>query len=176
MAEPTTTDRILDFGQVFGRWEITRTTADTNGELLEVRVEAMPGNGPPLHVHDHAEESYEVLSGEMEVCVNGAWRTLAPGQKVTVPRGVPHTLRNSAPVTLVNIHQPALDFERFFRRFHRLTTEAGVTVPPRSLRSAILVGMLFTEHAHENVTVKPPQAVMRALAALGRLLGYRLPE
>jgi hypothetical protein len=44
------------------------------------------------------------------------------------------------------------------------------------IESAVLMGMLFTAHERENVTVQPPQLVMRGLAALGRLLRYRLPD
>ncbi len=169
-------DWILDFGSLFGRWEITRSTADTQGELLEVRVEASPGDGPPMHVHRHAEESYQVISGVLEVNVEGEWKRVAAGETLTVPVGKAHTLRNSTPVVLINTHEPALEFERFFRRLHKLVTEQGVRLPPKDLKSAVLAGMLFTAHERENVTVQPPQVVMRVLATLGRLLGYRLPD
>ena len=168
--------RILDFGSLFGRWEVTRSTADTQGELIETRVEASAGDGPPLHVHHHAEESYRVLSGVLEVNIKGEWKQVVAGETLTVPRGTPHTLRSHVPVELINVHKPALDFERFFRRLHKLVTEQGVKLPPKNFRSAVLMGMLFTAHEEENVTVQPPQVVMRILAVLGRLLGYRLPD
>jgi quercetin dioxygenase-like cupin family protein len=180
--------RILDWGPLFGRWTLTRTTADTNGEYLEAYVVVTAGTGPPLHVHHHAEESYQVLSGELEVRLGKEWKRVSPGQTLTVPRGVPHTLRGVPhtlknhvpveliPVELINVHRPALDFERMFRRMHTLVTEQGVSLPPKNLRSAILMGMLFSTHERENATVQPPQAMMRILAALGRLLRYRLPE
>jgi hypothetical protein len=42
-------------------WEITRTTADTNGEYLEaVNVPKAGFGGPPLHAHPAAEETYAV--------------------------------------------------------------------------------------------------------------------
>ena len=88
----------------------------------------------------------------------------------------PHTFRNNVPVELINAHEPALDIERFFRRFHRLVREEGVGLPPRSLKSFILLGMLFTEHEREVVSVRPPRLVMRLLARLGSLLRYRPPE
>jgi quercetin dioxygenase-like cupin family protein len=168
--------RILDFGTLFGRWEITRSTEDTRGELFETRVEAQPGAGPPMHVHHHAEESYRVLSGVLEVNVEGEWKRVVAGETLTVPVGKAHTLRTNTPVVLINTHKPALEFERFFRRFHRLVTEQGVRLPPKDLKSAVLAGMLFAAHERENVTVRPPRVVMRVLATLGRLLGYRLPD
>ena len=172
-------DRVLDFGPVGMWWEITRSTADTGGELLEIVNLIGPGfDGPPLHVHPTAEESYAVVSGSAEVCVGGAWRTVTAGETATVPAGTPHTIRNvsGAEVRLVNVHKPAQGFERFFRRLHALATSHGVGLPPKGLRSAILLSMLFTEHPREIVSVKPSRRTMKALALAGRLLGYKLPQ
>jgi hypothetical protein len=137
-----------------------------------------PGfGGPPLHIHPTAEESYAVVSGTLDVCVGGAWRKLAAGESATVPAGTPHTLKNGsgAEVRLVNVHKPALEFERFFRRLHTLACSGGVKLPPKGLQSAILVSMLFTEHPREVISVKPARRVMKVLALSGRILGYKLP-
>lgn len=171
-------NRILDFGQFPGRWEITRSAEETNGELLEMRFEIEPteGDSPPLHIHPHVEESYEVLSGVLEVNVDGEWQRVPAGEKHSVPPGTPHTFRNREAVELINVHEPALEHERFFRRFHELVTDRGVSLPPGDFKSFVLMGMLFSEHEKEIVSVKPPQFVMRTLAKLGRMLGYRLPD
>ncbi|MFW5955213.1 MAG: cupin domain-containing protein [Rhodothermales bacterium] len=171
-------ERILDFGGFPGRWEVIRSTKETAGELLKMRfeIESTTGDSPPVHIHPEAEESYEVLSGELEVKVEGEWQRVPAGEKHSVPPGTAHTFRNRVPVTLINVHKPALEFERFFRRFHKLVTEQGVNLPPRNFRSAVLMGMLFSEHEREVVSVNPPRLAMRALATIGRLLRYRLPE
>jgi quercetin dioxygenase-like cupin family protein len=159
-------------------WEITRSTADTRGELLEaINVIGPDFAGPPLHIHPSAEESYAVVSGTLDVCVGGEWRKLVPGESVIVPPGTPHTLKNEsgAEVKLVNVHKPAQQFERFFRRLHSLACSGRVTFPPKGLRSAILLSMLFSEHPQEVLSVKPPRWLMKALARVGRILGYKLP-
>lgn len=143
---------------------------------MRFEIESTTGDSPPLHIHPHAEESYEVLSGVLEVNVEGEWTQVPAGEKHSVPPGTPHTFRNREPVELKNVHKPALEHERFFRRFHQLVTERGVRLPPKSFKSFVLMGMLFSAHEQEIVSVKPPQFVMRVLAALGRLLGYRLPD
>lgn len=170
--------RILDFGGFPGRWEITRSTDDTHGELLEMRfdIQDATGESPPLHIHPDAEESYQVLSGVLEVNVEGEWKQIPAGETYIVPAGTPHTFRNRVPVQLINVHKPALGHERFFRRFHKLVTEQGVSLPPENFKSAVLMGMLFSDHEEDLVSVKPPRLVMRALAVIGRLLRYRLPE
>ena len=174
----TNQDRILDFAATGMWWEITKSTADTGGELLEAVNVVAPGfAGPPLHIHPHAEESYHVLEGTLDVCVGGQWRQLAPGEKVTVPAGTPHTLKNSheAEVKLINVHKPALAFERFFRRMHTLVADGKLTLPPKNFGSLIRIAMLFVEHENEIKSAKPPHAMMRVLAFIGRLLGYKLP-
>lgn len=176
--ETTAQSRVLDFGRFPGRWEITRSTEETQGELLEMRfhIETATGDAPPLHIHPHAEESYEVLSGVLEVHVEGEWKQVSAGETHRVPAGTAHTFRNRVPVELINVHRPALEFERFFRRFHQLVTEQGVTLPPERFKSFMLMGMLFSAHEQEVVSVKPPRLVMRLLALLGSSLRYRLPD
>ena len=168
--------RVLEWGSLFGKWVFTRTTADTGGAYLEAHVLAPAGGGPPLHVHYHAEESYQVLSGTLEVRLGKEWQLVSSGQTLTVPRGTPHTLRNSAPVELINVHRPALDIEHMFRTLHCLVTQYRVGLPPKDFRSAVLVGMLFTHYERENTIVQPSVAVMRGLALVGRLLRFKLPQ
>jgi quercetin dioxygenase-like cupin family protein len=173
-----TDSRVLDFGAAGMWWEVTRSTADTAGAYFEAINVIRPGfDGPPLHAHPNAEESYAVTQGELDVCVAGAWRKLMAGESLTVPPGVAHTLKNSSPaeVRLVNVHKPALEFERFFRRMHAMIESGKMTLPPRGLGSLLGISMLFSAHEREIVSVKPPQAVMRALAGVGKLLGRKLP-
>ena len=171
-------DRILNFGPTCMWWEITRSTADTGGAYFEsVNVVAAGMGGPPVHAHPTAEESYAVTAGELEVYIDGVWRTLKAGESATVPAGVPHTLRNSsdAEVRLVNTHKPAMDFERFFRRLHAMIAAGQTSLPPRGLGGLLRIAMLFDEHRQEIVSVKPPRAVMHAFAMAGKMLGYKLP-
>src|SRR5439155_3029646 len=149
--------RILDFAPIGMWWEITKSTADTGGALFEAINVLAPGfAGPPLHIHPTAAESYEVLAGTLDVCVGDRWRQLAPGQSVTVPAGTPHTLKNGSggEVRLVNVHKPALAFERFFRRFHALVCSGKLKLPPKDLRSVLLVSMLFSDHPQEIISVR----------------------
>ena len=172
-------NRVLDFAQIGMWWEITKSTADTGGELFEAINVLAPGfAGPPLHIHPTAEESYAVVSGTLDVCVGDEWRKLAPGESVTVPAGTPHTLKNEsgAEVRLVNVHRPALAFERFFRRFHALVSSGKLKLPPKDLRSVILVSMLFSDHPQEVISVRPSRRVMKVLARIGKILGYKLPS
>jgi len=89
----------------------------------------------------------------------------------------PHTLKNSheAEVRLINVHKPALAFERFFRRFHALVSSGRLKLPPKNLGSVILISMLFQDHPKEIISVKPSRTIMRVMAFLGTVLRYELP-
>jgi mannose-6-phosphate isomerase-like protein (cupin superfamily) len=170
-AMPRGNERHLDFHPGMGmRWEITRSTEDTAGDLFEA-------TNWLVHVHPTAEESYEVVEGALEVCVDGEWRTVSAGETATVPAGVPHTLRNAgtAPVRIVNIHRPAQQFESFFRDMHSLIQRGKIKhLPPKEPRSAIYAAMLFGKYPHEIRTTKPPNWVFRTLAFVGRALRFKL--
>jgi mannose-6-phosphate isomerase-like protein (cupin superfamily) len=160
------------------RWEITRNTADTGGELFEATNWLDPGMaGPPVHVHPTAEDSFEVIEGALDFCVDGKWRTLRAGESATAPAGVPHTLRpgNGEPVRAVNVHRPALQFESFFREMQGLIRQGKIKhLPPKEPRSAIYAAMLFGKYPNEIRVVKPPNGVFKALALVGKTLGFKL--
>lgn len=178
-APPTDADRLLDFRPGMNmRWEITRSTADTGGELLETVNWVGPHTGgPPVHAHPGAEESYEVLEGTLEVWIDNERQTLHAGEKATIPAGKPHTLKNSSAeaVRLVNTHSPALRFEAMFRELNSLIQAGKIKrLPPKDPRSVIYAAMLFAKYADEQRVIKPPDAVFKALALLGRTLGLKL--
>lgn len=178
-AASASADRQLDFHPGMQmRWEITRSAADTAGELFEATNWLDPEMpGPPVHVHPTAEESYEVIEGALDACVDGSWTTLRAGESATVPAGVPHTLRNGTtePVRIVNIHRPALQFESFFREMHGLVRQGKIKrLPPKEPGSAIYVAMLFGKYPEEIRVTKPPSGVFKALAVVGRALRFKL--
>ena len=172
-------DRRLDFHPAMGmRWEITRSTEETSGELfestnwLDARVP-----GPPLHVHPNSVESFELIEGSFEVFKDGAWTTLSPGETAIIPAGVPHTFRTAGdqPAKIVTRIQPAGNSEAFFRDIHRLIHSGKVKrLPPNGPRAAIYAAMLYDRYPDE---VRPTGAlgwVFKALTVVGKTLRFEL--
>lgn len=54
----------------------------------------MHGGGPPLHIHDAEDEVYIVLEGVLNFQVGKQRGTLATGEVLWLPRGIPHTVAN----------------------------------------------------------------------------------
>src|SRR4051794_29221148 len=109
---------------------VTRPSAETGGEYVEMEFVLPPGCvPPPPHIHPRQVEEYEVLEGSFEVVVDGAWSALGPGDSASVPRGALHTFRNrsGAVVRVRNRHRPAMRFEEFIARMSQSLRAAGIT-------------------------------------------------
>jgi mannose-6-phosphate isomerase-like protein (cupin superfamily) len=178
-ADRPTATRHLDFRPGMDmRWEILRNGDDTDGEVLEADSRLGPHSpNPPVHVHENAEDSFEILEGRLDVKLDGTWTTYGPGERAAAPPGHRHTLRNThdEPVRFINRHRPAADFEGFFRDMASLSSTGRMgSGIPHSPRQAIYVAMLFRAHPTAIRTSRPQRLAFAALAGLGRMLGMSL--
>jgi mannose-6-phosphate isomerase-like protein (cupin superfamily) len=168
----------LDLSPIGAIFHIRKTAAETQGRSFEMEWELAPQTGgTPVHIHPHASESYDVIEGELDLYVDGRWTTLAAGEKATVDPGVAHTFRNAshAPARVYNTHAPAMKFGEYFEGLHRIVNSVvrdGRMTPKVILHMAVLM----TSFKDEIRSVKPPHAVMRIFAVVGRLMGYRVPS
>lgn len=168
---------VLDLGPIGAKFHVRKTAEDTAGRALEMEWEVAPrSGGTPVHTHPHATESYEVLEGRFDVYVDGTWRTLTVGEKVSVGPGIPHTFRNSTDsvVRVYNSHEPAMRFGDYFGKVNQVATGGAVAKDRMTLKTILYLALVITSHEDEIRSVKPPHAVMRALAAIARLLNYRV--
>ena len=159
-------------------WEIVRNGEDTDGEVLEANSWLGPHSpSPPVHVHDNAEDSFEIVEGRLDVKLDGTWRTYGPGERAAAAPGHRHTLRNThdEPVRFINRHRPAADYEGFFRDMASLTSTGRMGAgTPHSPRQAIYAAMLFRAHPTAIRTSRLQRFAFASLSGLGRMLGMSL--
>ena len=67
-----------------------RFVADSEDLLLMESSYAAGSPPAPAHLHPSQEEHFTVLSGAVEVSVNGEPRTLREGDEIVIPAGTPH--------------------------------------------------------------------------------------
>ena len=164
---------------VSGQHLIIRNIAqDTGGELLEVEsVYTKPTpSRPPVHYHPRQEERFEVLSGRLNVVVNGRGRTLEEGEVLTVAPGVPHQMWAAQAGARVNWQtRPALKTEAFFETVWGLAKDGKVN--DKGVPNLLRVALIAREYEDEFRLASPPWTVQRllfgSLAPIGRLLGYQ---
>lgn len=156
-----------------------KTAQDTGGELLEVEsVYTKPTSSrPPVHYHPRQEERFEVLSGRLNILVDGQERTLEEGEILIVPPGVPHEMWAPEAGARVNWQtRPALKTEAFFETVWGLAKDGKVN--DKGVPNLLQLALIAREYEDEFRLASPPWAVQRALfgllAPVGKLLGYHV--
>jgi quercetin dioxygenase-like cupin family protein len=154
-------------------YAVEAAAAESDGDRVVMEFTLPPGSvAPPPHVHPTPAEEFGVLEGELDLMVDGRWRTLKAGESATVPPGVLHTFKNNCGETIRvhNVHGPAVRFEDYIEHIYLLTRARGIH-GARDPRLPLYLSMLMVEYAD---TLRPGRARERiaigALARLGRLL------
>ena len=85
----------------------------TDGVLLGINTFA-PGDLFPNHIHEHSEETFIGIHGELTLWVERTPQVLRPGDVVTVDRNLEHCLRNdsNAPAVIAYFKAPFLAEDR----------------------------------------------------------------
>ena len=157
LTNPMTNERFVRMPAPFDRLRI-----EVQAPLHMVR--------PPLHLHCHSAESFQIIEGSATVLVDGTERVLREGDVLEVVPGTPHTWWNSGDGLLrfLTEFRPALRMQSFFEALCGLATEGR---KPDVLQVAASAALWDTYLA------SPPEMVQRALFALLRPLawgcGYR---
>lgn len=168
---------VLDLGPLGAKFTIKKTAAETEGQSFEMEWELDPKTGgTPIHIHPHATETYEVLEGNLDLYVDGTWRTLTAGERLTVEKGVPHTFRNgtAAPARVYNTHAPALRYSEYFEGLCSIVDRGILSAKGITPKAILHLAILMTTYKDEIISVRPPNALMRLFGLFGRALGYRL--
>ena len=105
-------------------------TAETGGAMSITDSVSPPDSGPPRHIHHDADETFVVLSGDVEFWLEGERFVRGPGETAFVPRGKSHTFRvvSKTPSRHLVILTPG-GFEGFFAEMaaHKFQIPEGMT-------------------------------------------------
>jgi len=82
-----------------GLGSVCLTGADTGGAYCLLEVSLATGIRVPRHTHTREDETYYVMSGELEVIVGEEVFVLKAGDTLIAARDIPHELRNSGSTT-----------------------------------------------------------------------------
>jgi quercetin dioxygenase-like cupin family protein len=143
-----------------------QTSADTDGELLEIELElSADGAVPGAHIHPEQEERFEVIDGTMSFRMGLRKIVAGPGEVVTVPAGRVHAFKNAGDDTAkVRVQvRPALRMEQLFETTVALAEDGRTTGKgmPRPLDLALFV----REYRREVKAPFPPAPVVRTMLA-----------
>jgi quercetin dioxygenase-like cupin family protein len=107
------------------------TGEETNNAFFQFEAIVPPGGGPPPHIHTREDESFYVVSGELEILVGDSTYQANTGDFVFVPRGTAHRFKNVGAGTAVQLvtFVPA-GMERYFREIFPPATDRKGAPPP----------------------------------------------
>ena len=133
---------------------------------------------PPMHLHPHQDERFEVLEGELTVQLGRKTRVLRVGETLEVPRRTPHRMWNAADRTARARWEvrPALRTREMFeaidrsRGFRSQPGTGGMTI----LGAAPVLGK-YSEEFRLTAPALVMRPVMALLAAVARTRGYPSP-
>lgn len=157
-----------------------RTSADTDGSLLEIELELTPdGHVPGMHVHPAQTERFEVLEGTMTFRMGARKVTAGPGEVVVVPAGKAHKFANGGDgVARCNVQvTPALDMEQLFETACTLAEE-GKTLKsgmPKPLHLALFVHRFRNEVKAPFPPAWLQRASLKPLAMIATARGHAMP-
>lgn len=83
-------------------------------EYCKKLIIQLPGQSHPNHYHKRKEETFQVLSGLMEVEIEGRRHTLYPGEVLVVPRGVWHQFWTDTGLIFEEISTTHYDDDSFY--------------------------------------------------------------
>lgn len=165
-------------GQVLKTGALTLTVRRCDREVLEFVALYPPGSPmPPEHYHPTQTERFEVLSGAMELVVDGQPMTLAEGESLEIPPLCHHRMWNAGEVE-ARVRWQTFPTQRTAEFYETLAELAGEGKAVAAGKPDLLqMAVLMAEYDAEMRLTKPPRAVQKVLmwvlAPVGWLLGYR---
>src|ERR687888_275602 len=149
-----------------------KTSAETNGEAVEIEVYVRPGGVvAAAHVHPYQTERFEVVSGRIGMKLGRRKLEAGSNDIVVVEPGTPHKFWNAGDDELhfVTVVKPALQFERLLETMFGLAADGKTNRKgmPNPLRLAVIA------NHHFDVVRLPliPHALQKAALVPGSLLG-----
>ena len=79
------------------------TVLDVEKESLTIKVTLNPGNKMNYHSHENRDETWNVLSGEGYVIIDGIKQNLSPGDTIHLKAGVKHTVVAITEIKLIEV-------------------------------------------------------------------------
>ena len=134
IARPDADVDLPHVGLVGDTYTVLLAGADTAGRYTLIDMHVPPGGGPPPHRHDF-EESFTILTGEIEATFRGTKTVVKAGETLHVPANAPHAFTNASasPVRLLCLCAPAGQEEFFEKVGVRVATR---TTPPPKVDAA----------------------------------------
>jgi len=112
-------------------YNLLATGDETNDAMFQFEAIVPKGGGPPPHVHSREDETFYVVSGNLEILLGDSLYQAKAGDFVYIPRGTVHRFKNVGGKTAVQLvtFVPS-GMEGFFREVFPPVTDRSAAPPP----------------------------------------------
>lgn len=158
-------------------YEFLETARDTDGQRVTMRA-TIKGRGKyvPNHFHVVQDETFEVVSGQLTILLGGQTKILSAGDKITLPKNIPHNHYNNEnnAVTYIHTVTPALDFDFLIENLTGLAGD-GKSKNGRYglIQELVTLKYLDSKTYLTDIPIGVQKVLMNTIGPVGRLLGYR---
>src|SRR5579871_3700735 len=154
------------------------TAEETAGEYVRFEAFITPGGSlPTAHVHPSQTETFEIVSGTLDMKLGSTWFEAMPGDTVVIDPGVNHNFRNNGTdVAHFNVEvRPAIRIESLIETMYGLAADGKTN--RWGIPNPLQLAVVAREHFDTVRLAFPPAWTQRAALAvgapIGRMLGYR---
>lgn len=158
-------------------FEFIETAKDTHGERVTIKATIhSKGKAVPNHFHVLQDESFEVLTGNLTLWLDGKTSTLTAGEEFTFPRAIPHNHFNSEdePVSYLLRVSPALDFDYLIENLVGLAADGKSKDGKYGLlQELVSLKYLDSKIYLSGIPLGLQKLMMNTIAPVARLFGYR---
>jgi len=129
-AEEKSTETAAYRSYAGGYFKVVLSPEQTGGDMSIIDITLPKGAEPPRHMHQHEDETFYLLEGEVTFYIGDEETVAKPGEAVFGPRGVPHKFTLHTPqARMLTVITPG-NFVNFFMDFSQpLAGELKVTPP-----------------------------------------------
>jgi quercetin dioxygenase-like cupin family protein len=158
-------------------YEFIETAKDTSGERVTMKaIISNKGQLVPNHFHVLQDEQFEVISGQLTVLFEGKTHKLSQGEKIKLPKNIPHNHYNSedSPVTYIHTVTPALDFDFLIETLVGLAADGKSKNGKYGLvQELVALKYLDSKSYLAEIPIGVQKILMNIIAPVGRVFGYR---
>jgi quercetin dioxygenase-like cupin family protein len=158
-------------------YEFLETAKDTQGERVCMKaIINSKGQLVPKHFHVFQDETFEVVSGQLTILLDGQTRTLSAGEKITLQKNVPHNHYNNEDTTVTYIHTvtPALDFDYLIENLVGLAADGkGDNGKYGLVQELVTLKYLDSKSYLADIPIGVQNILMNTVAPIARWFGYR---
>lgn len=165
--------RKIELNATGERMTFTKSTADTNGQFVEILV-TLPasGEGPPAHRHVFQTEQFDAIDGKLGLDCGDTKIILEPGQSFTVPVNTFHRCYSidGTEIKFKATFTPALSIEYLLTEMFESSNRKN-SKDPSPFDACFILHQTKGEYFLRDIPTFVQQNIFPVIARVGKVFG-----